>query len=273
MNKKRIPAYDESMKMIICFLQVHKLESSFFVQIKRIWKWRYTVKKRLIFEEASETTEKAYKEPGVIKKDYMNNNKLVECIYVEDFQEVICRHLIISKFFNGLISIKKKHFLKSFPETYKIHYATRIEEYPQEIYEICFHRFMQDIAFQKKTVIGIIDGDVLDYKIWVKSIRQYLKRINCMLIVTEKKECFTELCDDAWEEQGLAITLAKSKMELTFCDYVLDCSSKEFGEKVIYRKPCSYLLLSDERRKRRQLYKRNPSVQIKVCSDFAQKHA
>ena len=54
MNKNRIPAYDESMKTLVCFIAGKKSGDSFFVQLKQLLTFQYHIEKKEVFQNEDE---------------------------------------------------------------------------------------------------------------------------------------------------------------------------------------------------------------------------
>lgn len=231
------------MKTIICFFANKKPSGSLIMQIKNVLSFRYTVQ-----------SEEMTKGP----------DGTICCIYVSEYAEDkslpwLCKQILYWK---------KRKFLKKYAIDSTTCQLKDSSSKPPLIYSVCIDEFLKQIKYEKNTVLGWVDGDLLDYKIWVRLIRRHLAQINCLMIVSNMPERFVELCHDAWEEQGLAITLTHNKKELCFCDYVIDCSGELFDERVVFRKPCRYLMLSEQRKKKKQLKLHNRDLQMIGCSHF-----
>lgn len=253
MNKNRIPAYDESMKTLVCFVAGKKDGDSFFVQLKQVLTFQYHIEKKEVFQ---------------------NEDEHIVCLYVAghdiaDLDISDCNSSGIAKWLlRHIILMKQKKYLRKLENVTEVYHLPEKKIRPSEITSFCVSIFLDQIKYEKNTMLGIIDGEVLDYKIWVKLLRRYLDKINGLMIVSDKPECFIELYRDAWEQQGLVITLTKNKKELVFCDYVIDCSEGLMTEKIMFRKPCLYLMLSEQRKKSRQLCMQNKELRIVGCMNF-----
>ena len=266
MNKNRIPAYDESMKTLVCFVAGKKSRDSFFVQLKRLLTFQYHIEKKEVFQ---------------------NKDEQIVCLYIGGLDTADIDNLVFNTadsnssdgnpsrvakwILRRILLIKQKKYLRKLGMITEVYHLTEKKIRPPEITSFCVSVFLDQIKYEKNTMLGIIDGEVLDYKIWVKHLRRYLDKINGLMIVSDKPERFVELYRDAWEQQGLVITLTKNKKELAFCDYVIDCSEGLMTEKVVFRKACLYLMLSEQRKKSRQLCMQNKKLRIVGCVNFCEK--
>lgn len=171
-----------------------------------------------------------------------------------------------------IMDFKRKQFVerltKKLGSRPQLYFACDKNERPETVYALCVSRFLDHIRYEKNTVIGLIDGNLINYKIWIGLLRKKLDRINALMIVSDRPESFVELYRDAWEEQGLVITRTGNYKELAFCDYVIDCSEDVWPDKIFFRKNCHYLMLSGLRRKKKLLFLQNRHIRISDCGDY-----
>lgn len=254
------------MKTLVCFVAGKKSGDSFFVQLKQLLTFQYHIEKKEVFQ---------------------NEDEQIVCLYVSgpDISnfDVSDSHSVCSNISNGnslgvvrwvlrrILLMKQKKYLQKLGTVTEVYHLPEKKVRPTEVTSFCVSVFLEQINYEKNTMLGIIDGEVLNYKIWVKLLRRYLDKINGLMIISDKPERFVELYRDAWEQQGLAITLTNNKKELAFCDYVIDCSEGLMTEKIMFRKPCLYLMLSEQRKKSRQLCMQNKKLRIVGCVNFCEK--
>ena len=276
MNKIRIPAYDESMKTLVCFVAGKKSGDSFFVQLKQLLTFQYHIEKKEVFQNEDEQIVCLYVSgPDISNFDISDSHSV--CSNISDSHSACPNNSngnslgVVRWFLRRILLIKQKKYLRTLGMVTEVYHLPDKKVKPPEVASFCVFEFLEQIKYEKNTILGIIDGDVLDYKIWVKLLRRYLDKINGLMIISDKPERFVELYRDAWELQGLAITLTKNKKELAFCDYVIDCSDRLMTEKIMFRKPCLYLMLSEHRKKSRQLCMQNEKLRIVGCVNFCEK--
>ena len=286
MNKNRIPAYDESMKTLVCFVAGTKNGDSFFTQLKQLLTSQYRIEKKEVFQNEDEQIVCLYVK-GLDVTDFDISDSHSVCSNISDSHSVCSNisdsHSACPNISNGnslgvvrwllrrILLMKQKKYLRTLGMVTEVYHLPDKKVKPPEVASFCVFEFLEQITYEKNTILGIIDGGVLDYKIWVKLLRRYLDKINGLMIISDKPERFVELYRDAWEQQGLAITLTKNKKELAFCDYVIDCSDRLMTEKIMFRKPCLYLMLSEHRKKSRQLCMQNEKLRIVGCVNFCEK--
>lgn len=232
------------MKTLICFIENKKLSGSLWLRLKKIFLFQY----RVLYVE---------------KTDEAHG---IQCFYVEDYE----KGLKLRWPYTWILQSKQKYFLNRLQEAEIIRIPDNSRR-PSVLYAACVSRFLKEISYEKHTILGFVDGELLDYRVWIQFIRQHLAQINGLLIVSDMPESFIELSRDAWEEQGLLITVTGNLKELCFCDYVIDCSADIFPEKVVFYKTCHYLMLWDCRRKRKQIKLHNPGLKLLGCSYFLTK--
>lgn len=236
------------MKTLVCFVAGKKSGDSFFIKLKKVLSFRYHIEKKEVFQ---------------------NEDEQIVCLYVTDCDVADCNFPKVANWlFQRILQMKQKKYLQELGDIAKVYYLPEKKIRPPEITSFCVSVFLDQMKYEKNTMLGIIDGEVLDYKIWVKLVRRYLDQINGLMIISDRPERFVELCRDAWEQQGLVITLTKNKQELAFCDYVIDCSNQVVTKTFKFRKPCLYLMLSEQGKKRRQLCLQNKKLEIMGCKDF-----
>lgn len=197
---------------------------------------------------------------------FVDDSNEIECQYVDDYLDGDIKYLFI----RWILRFKKRKFLRLFSDV-SIFESDNRYAHPQEVCALCAEYFLKEMEIQKDTVIGIIDGEVLNRKIWIKMIRKRLSRLNGLIIFSEFPECFQELMQDATELYGLIVIVARKKDELCFCDYVLDFSKEEKMSKIVFRKPCVYYMAEKNIRVSRMLRKMNKRLVVQNCEDFAQK--
>ena len=270
MNKNRIPAYDESMKTLVCFVAGKKSGDSFFVQLKQLLTFQYHIEKKEVFQNEDEQIVCLYVSGPDISNFEIPDSHSV-CSNISDSHSA-CSNIsngnsmgVVRWFLRRILLMKQKKYLQKLGTVTGVYHLPDKKVKPPEVASFCVLEFLEQIK------LGIIDGEVLDYKIWVKLLRKYLDKINGLMIVSDKPERFVELYRDAWEQQGLVITLTNNKKELAFCDYVIDCSEGLMAEKIMFRKPCFYLMLSEQRKKSRQLCMQNKKIKIVGCMNYGEK--
>lgn len=266
MNKNRIPAYDESMKTLVCFVAGKKSGDSFFVQFKQLLTFQYHIEKKEVFQNEDEQIVCLYVAGLDVADIDISDANTADTIFSAGNSLGVAKWVL-----RRILLMKQKKYLQKLGTATEVYHLPDKKVKPPEVVSFCVSVFLEQIKFEKNTMLGIIDGEVLDYKIWVKLLRRYLDKINGLMIISDKPERFVELYRDAWEQQGLAITLTNNKKELAFCDYVIDCSEGLMKEKIIFRKPCLYLMLSEHRKKSRQLCMQNKKLRIVGCVNFCEK--
>ena len=266
MNKNRIPAYDESMKTLVCFVAGTKNGDSFFAQLKQLLTSQYRIEKKEVFQNEDEQIVCLYVK-GLDVTDFDISDSNAICSHISDGNSSKVAKWLLRR----ILLMKQKKYLRTLGTVTEVYHLPEKKIRPPEITSFCVSVFFNQITYKKNTMLGIIDGEVLDYKIWVRLLRRYLDKINGLMIVSDKPERFVELYRDAWEQQGLVITLTNNKKELTFCDYVVDCSEGMMTEKIMFRKPCLYLMLSEQRKKSRQLCMQNKKIKIVGCMNYGEK--
>lgn len=276
MNKNRIPAYDESMKTLVCFVAGTKNGDSFFAQLKQLLTSQYRIEKKEVFQNEDEQIVCLYVK-GLDVTDFDISDSHSVYSNISDSHSTCSNILngnslgVVRWFLRRILLMKQKKYLRTLGTVTEVYHLPEKKIRPPEITSFCVSVFLNQITYKKNTMLGIIDGEVLDYKIWVKLLRRHLDKTNGLMIISDKPERFVELYRDAWEQQGLVITLTKNKKELAFCDYVIDCSDRLMTEKIMFRKPCLYLMLSEHRKKSRQLCMQNEKLRIVGCVNFCEK--
>lgn len=264
------------MKWYLCFVAESVSGDSFFSQIKRACLFSYKEDRRECYDKGEEElvciyvldcavdtrTDAAPQWQNKREKDGRNRKP------GDKNKRVTGTSWIATK----ILDLKRKQFVerltKKLGSRPQLYFACDKNERPESVYALCISRFLENIRYEKNTVIGLIDGNLINYKIWIGLLRKKLDRINALMIVSERPESFVELYRDAWEEQGLVITRTGNYKELAFCDYVIDCSGNVLPDKIVFRKNCHYLMLSGLRRKKKLLFLQNQHIRISDCSDF-----
>lgn len=264
------------MKTLVCFVAGKKSGDSFFVQLKQLLTFQYHIEKKEVFQNEDEQIVCLYVSgPDISNFDISDSRSVYSnisdshsaCLNISDDNSLRVAKWILRR----ILLMKQKKYLRKLGMITEVYHFPEKKVRPPEVTSFCVSFFLEQINYEKNTMLGIIDGEVLDYKVWVKLLRRYLDKINGLMIISDKPERFVELYRDAWEQQGLAITLTRNKKELAFCDYVIDCSEGLMTEKIVFRKSCLYLMLSEQRKKSRQLCMQNKKLRIVGCVNFCEK--
>lgn len=141
----------------------------------------------------------------------------------------------------------------------------REQDYPVSLRYQLATEFLDKIRYGKRIRLGFVEGDALGRKDMVRLIRRYYDRINYLTVFTKEPEAYGELCDDAWEQYGLAVTVTSGEKELAFCDYVLDCTRVSFFQNVQDVGQVSFYSVYLDRDKIKYFRKMGDKVTVDSC--------
>ena len=181
MNKIRIPAYDESMKTLVCFVAGKKSGDSFFVQLKQLLTSQYHIEKKEVFQNEDEQIVCLYVSgPDISNFDISDSHSA--CPNISNGNSLgVVRWLL-----RRILLMKQKKYLRTLGMVTEVYHLPDKKVKTPEVASFCVFEFLEQIKYEKNTILGIIDGDVLDYKIWVKLLRRHLDKTNGLKIIREK---------------------------------------------------------------------------------------
>ena len=139
------------------------------------------------------------------------------------------------------------------------------QDYPYGLRLHFVRNFMAHIVFDRRTRIGVIEGNALMRKDLITLLRQYYDRMNYLTIFSKEPDGYVELAEDAWEQYGLAVTVTANMEELRFCDYILDCTTLPFEDRIVCRKDCIFFAVCAEQKKIRSMRKMGEHVKFDSC--------
>lgn len=139
------------------------------------------------------------------------------------------------------------------------------QDYPYGLRLSFTKKFWEHIPFHKRTHVGIIDGDALKRKDLIDLIRQSYDRMNYLTIFSKEPEAYRELIQDAWEQLGLAVTVTASLRETVLCDYILDCTTAPFAQRLSCRNGCCFFSVYAGREKSRSIRRLGNGIRFDSC--------
>ncbi len=258
---------------ILCFPPREPLAGNFFSRIKTLWQWEPEVQNSYTYgavgngrkEERTEditclfmeSAPKTGKGNGIVQWQIERKIKKF-AVKIEAGAPVREQETVEAEDNRG-----QEYPVKIVCNTYEM---TSDQDYPYSLRLYFAWDFLEQVTFDKRTRIGIIEGNALSRRDLIALIRQYYDRMNYLTVFTREPAMYRELAEDAWEQFGLAVTVTKSMGEVKLCDYILDCTLLPFEEHTPCRKGCRFFSVYAGQKKIRSIRRMGENVKFDSCA-------
>lgn len=260
---------------IMCFPPKEPLAGNFFSQIKTVWQWTPAV-------------QNIYTYDAVGNRGKEERIEDITCLFMESIPKAakgdgIVQWRIGRKIKKFAAEMETSGFLKEEGTAMQESEDGLGQEYPVKIvcntYEMASDQdypyslrlyfawdFFERLTFDKRTRVGIIEGNALSRRDLIALIRQYYDRMNYLTVFSKEPAMYQELAEDAWEQFGLAVTVTKSMGEVKLCDYILDCTVLPFEDRAACRKGCRFFSIYAGQKKIRSIRRMGGNVRFDSCA-------
>jgi hypothetical protein len=160
----------------------------------------------------------------------------------------------------------KNHAAKM--ENCQIHEMKDKQDYPYELRLYLANRFLENISYEKKMKLGILDGPALKRQDLIRMLSRQCDRLNYLTVFTKAPEAYRELAEEVWEQYGLAMIITEHYDALCLCDYVLDCTVTPFHGKNCCKKGCIFFYIWGDFSKLRSLRQTTEGAIIDSCANI-----
>ena len=163
LNKNRIPAYDESMKTLVCFVAGKKCGDSFFVQLKQLLTFQYHIEKKEVFQNEDEQIVCLYVSgPDISNCDISDSNSA--CLNISDSHSV-CSNIsngnslgVVRWVLRRILLMKQKKYLQKLGTVTEVYHLPDKKVRPTEVTSFCVSVFLEQMKFEKNTILGIVEN-------------------------------------------------------------------------------------------------------------------
>lgn len=260
-------------KYILCFPPREMLAGNFFSQAGKIFLWNPRIKNKYKYEAAMGGNQEVLREGG--ERIRIGD---MACLFMDRAPETKKWDF----FTKSWIDRKIKKYVRRIEdgevndgevndgqdtvcEIYQMKYR---QDYPYSLRLYFAEAFFENLNYGKRTRIGIVEGDTLRRQDIIAFLRRYYDKMNFLIIFSKERSEYRELVEDAWEQYGLAVTVTSSLGELSFCDYILDCTKMPFEGNIRCRKGCFFFSILGDQKKIRSLRKAGSEMTFDSCANI-----
>lgn len=251
---------------ILCFPPREQPAGNFFSQIKTAWQWTPAVQNTYTYD-------------AVGNRGKGERTEDITCLFMKSVPRLLKGDAIVQ----WLTGRKIKKFAMEIQSGKNPEEEAAEREYPLKIvcnlYEMSSDQdypyslrlyfawdFFEHLTFDKRTRVGIIEGNALARRDLIALIRQYYDRMNYLTVFSKEPAMYQEVAEDAWEQFGLAVTVTKSMGEVKLCDYILDCTILPFEDRTACRNGCRFFSIYAGQKKIRSIRKMGENVRFDSCA-------